>query len=95
MAVVVAALDRFGRSILERIRSREELKRLGVPTHSVREGGEGVSDLVGKYPRQRRSRGEPSAGRAGGWRHATTWRRAVGSQPPATVGLRLAGGDRD
>jgi site-specific DNA recombinase len=44
-AVVVAALDRFGRSILERIRSREELKRAGVATHSVREGGE-VSDLV-------------------------------------------------
>src|SRR5215212_6755209 len=45
VTVVVAALDRFGRSILERIRSREELKRLGVSTHSVREGGE-VSDLV-------------------------------------------------
>jgi DNA invertase Pin-like site-specific DNA recombinase len=45
VTVVVAALDRFGRSILERIRSRDELKRLGVPTHSVREGGE-VSDLV-------------------------------------------------
>jgi DNA invertase Pin-like site-specific DNA recombinase len=43
--VVVAALDRFGRKILERVRSREELKALGVPTHSVREGGE-VSDLV-------------------------------------------------
>src|SRR6185369_16916505 len=41
----VAALDRFGRSIVERVRSREELKRLGVATHSVREGGE-VSDLV-------------------------------------------------
>jgi len=45
LAVVVAALDRFGRSLLERVRSREGLKRLGVPTHSVREGGE-VSDLV-------------------------------------------------
>jgi site-specific DNA recombinase len=44
-AVVVAALDRFGRAILERVRSREELKLLGVPTHSVREGGE-VSDIV-------------------------------------------------
>ena len=43
--MVVAALDRFGRAILERVRSREELKGLGVPTHSVREGGE-VSDLV-------------------------------------------------
>lgn len=45
VAVVVAALDRFGRRVLERVRSREELKKLGVPTHSVREGGE-VSDLV-------------------------------------------------
>ena len=45
VAVVVAALDRFGRAILERVRSREELKRLGVATHSVREGGE-VSDIV-------------------------------------------------
>jgi DNA invertase Pin-like site-specific DNA recombinase len=44
-AVVVAALDRFGRAILERVRSREELKLLGVPTHSVRDGGE-VSDIV-------------------------------------------------
>src|SRR5919199_1255145 len=45
VVVVVAALDRFGRRMLERVRSREELKGLGVPTHSVREGGE-VSDLV-------------------------------------------------
>lgn len=43
--VVVSALDRFGRKVLERVRSREELKALGVTTHSVREGGE-VSDLV-------------------------------------------------
>lgn len=45
VVVVVAALDRFGRRLLERVRSREELKALGVPTHSCREGGE-VSDLV-------------------------------------------------
>lgn len=45
VAVIVAALDRFGRRLLERVRSRDELKALGVPTHSVREGGE-VSDLV-------------------------------------------------
>src|SRR5438874_2054742 len=44
-AVVVARLDRLGRKLLERVRCREELKALGVPTHSVREGGE-VSDLV-------------------------------------------------
>lgn len=43
--VVVAALDRLGRRLLERVRCREELKALGVSTHSVREGGE-VSDLV-------------------------------------------------
>lgn len=45
MAVVVAALDRFDRRLLERVRCREELKGLGVAVHSVREGGE-VSDLV-------------------------------------------------
>lgn len=45
LVVVVAALDRFGRLLMERVRSREELKALGVATHSVREGGE-VSDLV-------------------------------------------------
>jgi site-specific DNA recombinase len=44
-AVVVARLDRFGRRLLERVRSREEFKALGVATHSVREGGE-VSDLM-------------------------------------------------
>ncbi len=44
-AVVVFRLDRLGRRILERVRCREELKELGVPVHSVREGGE-VSDLV-------------------------------------------------
>jgi len=45
VVVVVAALDRLGRKLLERVRCREELKALGVPVHSVREGGE-VSDLV-------------------------------------------------
>jgi site-specific DNA recombinase len=45
VTVVVAKLDRFGRRLLERVRCREELKGLGVPVHSVREGGE-VSDLV-------------------------------------------------
>src|SRR5215213_6663783 len=43
--VLVFRLDRLGRRILERVRCREELKVLGVPVHSVREGGE-VSDLV-------------------------------------------------
>src|SRR5215211_631749 len=45
VVVVVVRLDRFGRRVLERVRCREELKVLGVATHSVREGGE-VSDLV-------------------------------------------------
>ena len=45
VVVVVAALDRFGRKLLERVRCREELKNLGVSVHSVRDGGE-VSDLV-------------------------------------------------
>jgi DNA invertase Pin-like site-specific DNA recombinase len=45
VTVVVAALDRFGRKLLERVRCREELKGLGVAVHAVREGGE-VSDLV-------------------------------------------------
>jgi site-specific DNA recombinase len=45
VSVVVFRLDRLGRRILERVRCREELKGLGVPVHSVREGGE-VGDLV-------------------------------------------------
>ena len=45
VAVVLKRLDRFGRRVLERVRCREELKVLGVTTHSVSEGGE-VSDLV-------------------------------------------------
>jgi DNA invertase Pin-like site-specific DNA recombinase len=45
VVVVVWRLDRFGRRVLERVRCREELKALGVPLHSVQEGGE-VSDLV-------------------------------------------------
>jgi DNA invertase Pin-like site-specific DNA recombinase len=45
VAVVVMRLDRFGRRLAERIRSREEFKDAGVVTHSVREGGE-VNDLM-------------------------------------------------
>jgi site-specific DNA recombinase len=45
VVVIVAALDRFGRKLLERVRCREELKLLSVATHSVRDGGE-VNDLV-------------------------------------------------
>jgi site-specific DNA recombinase len=45
VSVAVVKLDRLGRRLLERVRSREELKALGVETHSVLEGGR-VSDLV-------------------------------------------------
>jgi site-specific DNA recombinase len=45
VVVVVAALDRFGRDLAERVRVRNALQALGVATHSAREGGE-VSDLV-------------------------------------------------
>jgi DNA invertase Pin-like site-specific DNA recombinase len=45
VVVAVARLDRLGRRLLERVRSRQELQVLGVPVHSVSEGGE-VSDLV-------------------------------------------------
>src|SRR6185369_4610238 len=38
-AVVVASLDRLGRNIAERVRAYEELKAIGAPIHSVREGG--------------------------------------------------------
>jgi site-specific DNA recombinase len=48
VAVVVAALDRFGRRLLERVRSREEFKALGVAVHSIREGGE-VNDLMANF----------------------------------------------
>jgi DNA invertase Pin-like site-specific DNA recombinase len=47
VAVLVAALDRFGRRLLERVRCREELKRLGVTVHSVREGE--VNDLMANF----------------------------------------------
>ena len=45
MVVVVSRLDRFGRSVLERARSAEELRSLRVPIHSVTEGGL-LPDLV-------------------------------------------------
>src|SRR5688500_12318115 len=47
VAVVVARLDRFGRRLAERIRSREEFKSIGVATHSVREGE--VNDMVAGF----------------------------------------------
>lgn len=45
VVVIVMRLDRFGRRLLERVRAREELKALGVPTHSVADNGE-VTDLL-------------------------------------------------
>lgn len=37
--VVVIRLDRFGRSVMERARARNELTNLGITVHSTREGG--------------------------------------------------------
>jgi len=45
VVVVVMRRDRLGRRLVEQVRCREELKGLGVPVHSVSEGGE-VSDLI-------------------------------------------------
>jgi site-specific DNA recombinase len=82
VAVVVAALDRFGRRVLERVRSREELKKLGVPTHSVREGGE-VSDLIANILA---SVAEEETRRLGERVRATRQHlRAMGWKPPARV----------
>lgn len=39
VVVVVSALDRFGRRLLERARAAEEFEKLGVALHSIREGG--------------------------------------------------------
>ena len=38
-AVVVTRLDRLGRHLLEQVRAREELKRLGCDTHAIRRAG--------------------------------------------------------
>ena len=43
--VVVKWLHRLGRRLAESLRARDELKALGVPVHSVQEGGE-VSDFL-------------------------------------------------
>jgi DNA invertase Pin-like site-specific DNA recombinase len=45
VVVVVARLDRFGRSVLERARSAEEFRALGVQLHSADEGG-AIPELV-------------------------------------------------
>lgn len=37
--VVVTRLDRLGRHLLEQVRAREELQRMGCDTHAIREGG--------------------------------------------------------
>lgn len=43
-AIVCKWLHRLGRKVLESVRCREEFKKLGVPIHSIMEGGE-VDDL--------------------------------------------------
>lgn len=45
VVIVVKWLHRLGRRVLERVRSREEMKSIGVTLHSIAEGGE-VSDLI-------------------------------------------------
>jgi hypothetical protein len=100
--VVAAALDRLGRRLLERVRCRDELAGLGVPVHSVREGGE-LSELVGNVlaavaQEESRHQGERIAAAArhvaaGGW-------HAGGAAPwgyrwrPATAAERAAGAPR-
>ncbi|MBV9173276.1 MAG: recombinase family protein, partial [Chloroflexi bacterium] len=97
--VIVAALDRLGRRLLEAVRCREELKQLGVGLHSVREGGE-LPDLVANFlsavaqEEVRRRRERLSAG----WRHvvqagwyapsATPWGYV---RRPATQAERVQG----
>jgi site-specific DNA recombinase len=44
-AVVVVRLDRLGRHLLESVRAREELSKLGADTHAIKEGGL-LSDLT-------------------------------------------------
>jgi site-specific DNA recombinase len=39
VVIVTAALDRMGRDLGESVRSRKELRGLGVPLHCIREGG--------------------------------------------------------
>ena len=70
-------LDRLGRRILERVRCREELKTLGVPVHSVREGGE-VSDLVANILASVAEEESAPSGSGSPPRSATS-RRAVGT----------------
>jgi DNA invertase Pin-like site-specific DNA recombinase len=68
VAVVVWRLDRLGRRLLERVQRRQELKQLGVGTHSVMENGE-VSDVLANVmaalaEEEVRTRGERSEGSA-------------------------------
>lgn len=45
VAIVVKWLHRLGRRVLESVQRRDEFKALGIPIHSVADGGE-VSDLM-------------------------------------------------
>jgi DNA invertase Pin-like site-specific DNA recombinase len=78
VVVVCKWLHRLGRRVLEAVRCREELRGLGVPVHSVMEGGE-VSDFVANVmasvaEEEVRQMGERIAEvirhtRANGWHH--------------------------
>jgi len=97
--VVVSALDRFGRHLLERARAADEFTELGVPLHSVREGGV-VPPLTGHIlaavaEEEVRRTGERVREtwadlRRGGWHHLG--RAAYGYvQRPATAEERVQG----
>ncbi|HEV2122618.1 MAG TPA: recombinase family protein [Chloroflexota bacterium] len=48
VVVVVAALDRFSRKLLEQVQRRQELAGLGVAVHAIREGGE-VNEFMANF----------------------------------------------
>ena len=47
VAVIVLRLDRLGRRLIERVQTREAFKKIGVATHSVKEGE--VNDMVATF----------------------------------------------
>src|SRR5262245_39710850 len=99
VAVVVARLDRFGRAVLERARSAEELRQLGVRVHSATEGGqlpELVENLLAAVAQEEvrrigeRGREARAFVAASGWHYPT--RPAWGyARRPATAAERAKG----
>jgi len=99
VVVVVKWLHRFGRRISERVRCWEELSGLGVPIHSVAEGGEQqelvFNILASVAQEESRQIGERVSAT---WRHITAqgWAK-IGRVPwgyqlrPATAEERAAG----